>query len=397
MLPEFFEFYNPTRIIFGNNLSLDCGNEIESLGISTLGIVTDKGILGTGLVDKIKNAIAEKTGIKVPGVYSDVPENSSVKTVEAGAKLFNEWGCDGILAIGGGSVIDTGKAINILISEGGDLCEDYMGAQTLTKPLKPLVVMPTTAGTGSEVTMVAVIYKEDENLKVPFTDKFLLPALAVIDPVLTLTLPPKFTAGTGMDALTHAMEAIVGIQSSPMSDALAFEAIKLIKNNLLIAIKDGNNLEARGNMLIASTLAGIAFSHSMVGCVHGMSHTCGGLFHVPHGVANSILLPYGLLYNLEAAKEKIARIAGVWGIPDSSPILNKPDTTIMAIGLIEDIKNFQKELNAACGLPFRLRDVGIKEEDLQSIAEGTVLDGTSFYNPREVTAEDILTVLKEAY
>lgn len=390
MLPEFFEFYNPTKIIFGNNLSLDCGTEIESLGISTLGIVTDKVILSTGMVDKIKDAITEKIGIKVPGVYSDVPENSSVSTVEKGSELFKEWSCDGILAIGGGSVIDTGKAINILISEGGNLCEDYMGAQTLTRALKPLVVVPTTAGTGSEVTMVAVIYKEDENLKVPFTDKFLLPSLAVLDPVLTVTLPTKLTAATGMDALTHAMEAIIGIQSSPMADALAFGAIKLIKNNLLVAIKEGNNLEARGNMLIASTLAGMAFSHSMVGCVHGMSHTCGGLFHVPHGVANAILLPYGLLYNLEVATEKIAEISRVWGIQKDEPEL-------MARALIEDIKNFQKELNAACGLPFKLRDMGIKEGDLQSIAEGTVLDGTSFYNPREVTAEDILMVLKEAY
>jgi alcohol dehydrogenase class IV len=176
-----------------------------------------------------------------------------------------------------------------------------------------LVVIPTTAGTGSEVTMAAVVYDKENKVKMSFTDKFLLPSLAVLDPEMTLSLPPKMTASTAMDALSHAIEAYVDLQWSPVSDALAAGAIDLIFNNIVQATKHGEDLEARGALLVASNMAGIAFSHSMVGCVHGMAHSVGGICRVPHGVANAILLPHGMEYNFEEVMDKLAKLAPIMG------------------------------------------------------------------------------------
>lgn len=390
MLPEFFEFYNPTKVIFGVGISNDFSSELSVLSFSRIFVITDKGVRQTGMVDKIINNLKEQN-FEVGGIFDEVPPNSELKVVKSVASLCKESSCDAILAIGGGSVIDTAKGANILVSEGGDLYQDYSGAHTLTHPLNPLIVIPTTAGTGSEVTMVAVIYNEDEHVKIPFTDKFILPNLAILDPELTISLPSKMTAATGMDALTHAIEAYVSVQASPLSDALAKQAIKMIKDNLVTVVKDGKNIEARSNMLIASCMAGIAFSHSMVGCIHGMAHACGGLFGVPHGVANTILLPYGMKYNLNEVNNKFAELAKIWDIDISGC-----DNIEASMKLIENIKELQQELNKICGIPVRLSEVGIKEENLEEIAQGTVNDGTSFYNPREVLFEEIIKVLKEA-
>jgi len=240
--------------------------------------------------------------------------------------------------------------------------------------------------------MVAVIYDETNKEKLAFPDKFLLPNLAVLDPEMTISLPPKMTAGTGMDALTHALEAYVGIQASPISDAFAAGAIELIVNNLPRATENGNDIEARGAMLIASTMAGISFSHSMVGCVHGMAHATGGLFRVPHGIANGIYLPSGMEYNFEEIKTKLARLAPVMG--ESTAGLSEEKAARKAIDAVNTLR---EKLNRLGALPLRLRDVGVPEDGLADIAEGALNDGTSFYNPREVDPEALLPYIKKAY
>jgi len=391
MLPEFFEFYNPTRIVYGQGIASDFAAELDSLGVEKYFIVSDTIISDLGITKKVMDGLLS-AGIEVTGEFLDVPQDSEVSTVNGCAEQATASGAEGLIAIGGGSVIDTAKAANILISEGGDLIEDHSGAQTLTRPLKTLVVIPTTAGTGSETTMAAVVYDKENRVKTSFTDKFLLPSLAVLDPEMTLSLPPKLTASTAMDALTHAIEAYVDLQWSPVSDALALGAVELIFNNIVQATNHGEDLEARGALLIASTMAGIAFSHSMVGCVHGMAHSVGGLYRVPHGIANAILLPHGMEYNFDEARDKLAKLAPIMGEDISG--LSVEDEARKAI---EAVKKLTGALNKMGMLPLRLREVGVIEDGLLEIAEATVLDGASFYNPREVVAEEILVHLKNAY
>ena len=391
MLPEFFEFYNPTKVVYGVGIASDFKAELDTLGVEKYFIVSDKVISDQGLVKKVVDGLTS-AGITLTGEFLDVPPNSAIETVNACAEQSKSSGAQGLIAIGGGSAIDTAKAANILISEGGDLVEDYSGIHTLTRPLNPLVVIPTTAGTGSEVTMVSVIYDEKNKEKLAFSDKFLLPSLAVLDPEMTTSMPPGLTASTAMDALTHAIEAYVGTGCSPVSDIFAAGAVELIFKNILQATENGEDLEARGSLLVAANLAGTAFSHSMVGCVHGMAHATGALYHVPHGIANAILLTHGMEYNFDEIKEKLTKLAPFMGIEISG--LSVEDSAAKAI---EAVRSLTVRLNEMGALPLRLRDVGVPEEGLPELAEYAVNDGTSWFNPREVVAEEILLHLKNAY
>ncbi|MCD6586821.1 MAG: iron-containing alcohol dehydrogenase [Desulfobacteraceae bacterium] len=391
MLPEFFEFYNPTKVVYEDGVATDLKPELDIIGIKKYFIVSDHIINDLGLVDKVAGGLAE-AGFEVTGKYLDVAQDARLNDVQTCADQIKASGAEGIISIGGGSVIDTAKAANILFSEGGNLVDDYSGAHTLTRPLKPHVVIPTTAGTGSEVTMIAVIYDEENKEKLAFADKFLLPNLAVLDPQMTISLPFKMTAATGMDALTHAIEAYVGTQAAPISDAFAVGAIELIMKNIVTATKNGEDVEARGAMQIASTMAGISFTHSMVGCVHGMAHATGGLYRVPHGVANGIFLPFGMEYNFEEIKEKLARLAPIMGEDISG--LSEEEAARLAIAAV---RKLSKQLNDLDALPLRLRDVGVPEDGLEAIAEGAINDGTSFYNPREMDEEDLLPFIQKAY
>ncbi|MGB5985677.1 MAG: iron-containing alcohol dehydrogenase, partial [Desulfobacterales bacterium] len=344
-----------------------------------------------GLIDPIKKAL-EEAGFSITGVFYDVPQDASLEAVERISRDATGSGAQGLIALGGGSVIDATKAANFVFSKGGDLIEDYSGAATLTRPLKPLIAIPTTAGTGSENTLVAVIYDVANQTKLAFSDKYLLPDLAVLDPLMTQSMPPGLTASTGMDALTHAVESYVGIDASPHSEALAVEAIRLIFKYLAKATKKRDDLEARGGMLIAANMAGSSFSHSMVGCVHSMAHAVGGLTRVPHGVANAILLPHGMEYNFEVSKEKFARLAPIMGVNTTGMSVDQA-----ARGAIAAIRDLGRQLNDLGALPIRLRDAGVPEESLPAIAEAATEDGTVIYNPREVEAEEILIHLKNAY
>lgn len=391
MLPEFFEFFNPTKVVYQAGVTSDLKPELDLIGISKYFIVSDRPIHDCGIVQRVKEGL-EGAGCEVTGMYLEVTQDAVLKNVRECADMIIATGAEGIVAVGGGSVIDTAKCANILFSEGGDLVEDYSGANTLTRPLKPLIVFPTTAGTGSEVTKVAVIYDSENMEKLAFPDKYLLPNLAVLDPELTISLPPKMTAATGMDALTHAIEAYVGIEASPVSDAFAVGAIELVMKYLVAATENGDDVEARGGMLIAATMAGISFSHSMVGCVHSMAHACGAHFRVPHGVANSIFLPCGMEYNFEEIKEKLARLAPVMG-----ENISGLETDESARKVIAAVRKLTGRLNQLGALPLRLRDAGVPEDGLEAIAEGALNDGTSFYNPRPMDAEELLPFIRTVF
>ena len=391
MLPEFYQFHHPTKVMYGEGLVGDFAHELEELGVKNYFLVSDHVIDGLGMIQPIREGLAE-AGFRITGEFYDVPQDASVEAVESISRQAKDSGAEGLIAVGGGSVIDATKAANFLFSEGGDLIADYSGAATLTKPLKPFIAIPTTAGTGSENTIIAMVYDAANQTKLAFADKYLLPDLAVLDPLMTRSLPPGLTASTGMDALTHAVESYVGIDASPHSEALAIEAIKHIFKYLVRATKEGNDIEARGGMLIAANMAGSAFTHSMVGCVHSMAHAVGGLTRVPHGVANAILLPHGMAYNFEVSKDKFAKLAPAMGVDITGMTVDAA-----ARAAIAAVRDLGRQLNDLEAIPTRLRDAGVPEESLPAIAEAATEDGSVIYNPREVEAEEILVHLKHAY
>lgn len=384
MLPEFFQFYLPTKVLFQAGISKDFSNELSELNLSRILFLTDSYWVHQSQTQSIFAGL-KNAGIESIEVFSDIPPNSEVKVVKKAAELGARINADAVIALGGGSVLDTAKAANILLSHGGDLLNDYSGAQTILSPLKPLIAIPTTAGTGSEVTKAAVILDEENSAKLSFVDRYLYPTLAILDPELTLSMPPKLTAMTGMDALTHAIEAYTSLEQNTFAQALSLRAIELIYQNLQKAVEEGNNLEARSAMMAASNMAGVAFDHSMVGVVHSMSHAVGAISHVPHGLANSILLPWGMEYNFEVSQDSYAELGKAFGIEKS------------AKKVIEEVRKMRSTFKKSCGLPDSLKEAGVKEENLPAIAELAVADGSSFYNPREVVEEDVLESLKKAF
>ena len=386
---DFFEFQMGTRVLYKPGLVDDIGNEVEGLGSKRAFIVADAGVAQAGLLDHVRGGL--ERAVEVVGVFTDVPSDSEVATVEQVAAQARDAGADLLVAIGGGSPIDTAKAVRILLTEGGDL-RDYEGANLLTRPLTPMIAIPTTAGTGSEVTWAAVIHDQQTGIKLHFISPVLAPTLAVLDPEMTRSLPPRLTAATGIDALSHAIEAFVGKGNNPITDSLALQAIDMISNNLRAATHSGDDMEARGQMLVASCIAGIAFSSGIyganVGIVHAMAHMVGAHSHVHHGTAIAILLPHGMRFNSSVVPNRYSRIARSMGVNAGG----RPEMEV-----IEDGVAAVAALVAECGLPTRLRDVGVSEDDIPALAEATTVEGAIFTNPRSVSAEEAAEVLQAAW
>jgi alcohol dehydrogenase class IV len=386
VLPQLFEFYVRPRILYGPRSVREVGFEAQKLHGARAVIVTDEALRRNGLAQRVVDGLAG-SGVALAGIFDAVPPNSEVRVVEEGAAYARAEGCDLLIALGGGSVLDTAKAMNLLLSEGGALL-DYEGAGLLTRPLQPLIAIPTTAGTGSEVTIAAVIRDTTQGLKLEFNSPFLMPDVAILDPELTFSLSPGLTAATGMDALTHAIEAYVSTGAQPISDALALGAIKLVAANLLRAVRQGNDPEARGSMLLASNMAGIAFSNTLLGIVHAMAHPCGGRFGVPHGVANSVLLPYGMEYNLPACAGRLAQTAAALGV--ETPGMD--DETAARAG-IEAVRQLARD----CGLPARLSETGVPRDGLAQMAADSQGDAMMFTNPLYAGEEEVLALYERAY
>jgi alcohol dehydrogenase class IV len=380
-----FVFWSPTKIVFGEKTALDVAIEVENLKCKKALIVTDRDLVrSTDIPARIKKAL----GNLCVGVFSDVEPDSGIHIVNQGAKHGMELGADCIVSVGGGSAIDTAKGIAILLKEGGKL-QDYAGFQMLTRPQTPHVVIPTTAGTGSEVTYVAVIKDHEKGRKLIFGDYHIIPNVAILDPKMTEGLPPKLTAATGMDALCHAVEALHSLQREPIADGTALHAIRLIKEFLPKAVDHGEDMMARGQMLIAANLAGISFSNSQLGMVHALAHSVGAKFKVHHGLANSILLPPCLKYNADACGEAYLDILSAMGV-DIRGISPDEAGDLLADKIIE----FTRRL----GLPQRLRDVGVPEEGLKECVELALSDGAIVYNPKCITdPTEVLKVYQEAW
>ncbi len=394
MAKPYYEFFCPVKVIAGSAALEHIPFELATLGAKRPMIITDKGVRSNGLLEPVELAF-ENTDSVISVVFDDVPPDSSLQTVRKAAELYRQNNCDAIIAIGGGSVIDTSKGVNILVSEGGDDLLKYSGAHNLPKPLKPFFVVPTTAGTGSEVTMVAVVSDLEKHVKLPFASYFLMPNAAILDPRMTATLPPHITAMTAMDAMTHAIEAYTCMASNPISDAYAFAAVKKVSENLLKVLDEPKNPEARLELAQASTMAGIAFSNSMVGLVHSLGHATGAVAHLPHGLCMSLFLPYVLEYNQDSISHKLAELllplAGA-EVYASTPADQRAKKSIQVIRQLRDV------LFERTKLPRTLKESGkVTEAQLDEIAVKALDDGSIIYNPREASIADLKAVLKKAW
>lgn len=393
MIPSYFEFFNPVKIISGTRAIDNLPFELETMGAKRPLVVTDKGVVGAGLLKILHQAFSDSE-ITIKAVFDRTPADSSLSAVKEIAGLYRACNCDSFIAIGGGSAIDTAKGANMAVTLDTDDLAKFAGVQVLNRPMKPFAVIPTTAGTGSEVTMAAMILDTDRNLKMAFTSGYLLPNLAVLDPRMTLTLPPLITAATGMDALAHAMEAYTGLQKNPISDAFSMAAIRLIAAMLPKAVEKADDPDVRIALANASTMAGIAFSNSMVGMVHSLGHATGGVCHVPHGIAMSIFLPHGLEYNLDKEPERIGEL--LLPMAGESVYFNCPKS-MRALKTIQAVRALQQKLRQFCTLPMTLKDAGVPRSKLDLIADKTLDDGALGFNPAAVDREDALKILIKAY
>ncbi|HHQ4694137.1 TPA: iron-containing alcohol dehydrogenase [Aeromonas veronii] len=393
-MSRYYDFFCPVKLLAGEQALEQLASELASLGARRPLLLTDKGVNATGLATLLANVLAEGE-LPVAAIWDEIPADSSTAVVERIAKRYAELDCDSLVALGGGSVIDTAKAANILASMGGEHLLDYSGAGCLTRPLKPLAVVPTTAGTGSEVTLVAVIKDEASGRKVPFTSPFLLPQLAVLDPRLTQGLPLNITAATAMDAMTHAIEAFIGTAKNPVSDALALMAVEKIASALPQIIHDPQNKLLRLQLAEGSTLAGMAFSNSMVGLVHALGHSLGARCHLPHGLCMNLFLPTVLDYNRPEVDNELARLllplVGAERFA-ATPAHQRAEATITAIRTLRDT------LWQAVKLPRTMSEAGVSDRSLLTeIRDLAVNDGALLFNRKDADREQLLTLLERAW
>ncbi len=393
MLPEYYEFMNSVKIISGKNAIENIPFELSNLSSKKPLILTTKSMVKYGQL-KIATDSMENSNIEIGSIFMDIPQDSSVEIVNEISKLYREKNCDSIIAMGGGSVIDTAKGVNILVSTDTHDLKEHMGLEILKGKLKPLIVIPSTSGTGSEATLVSVIADTSRDVKMEFISYNILPDVAVLDPRMTISLPAKLTASTGIDALTHSIEAFSGLQKNPLSNVYALTAIELIGNYLKPAVENGKDEEARLALANASLMAGVAFSNSMVGIVHAIGHSCGSVSNVAHSDAMTILLPHCMELNLSLCEEDYSRILLAFSGPE---IYSETPKEERGKRCIDEVRNYILDLNKISGLPIRLRDVGVKTEDFETIAETAINDGAAIVNPVEVTFDRVMEMLEKAY
>ena len=360
--------------------------EIKRLGLKKAFVSTDKDLIKFGVADKVLSVL-DKAGIPYV-VFSDIKPNPTVSNVNAGVKAFAESGADFILAIGGGSSIDTSKAIGIITNnpEFSDVVS-LEGVAPTKKKSVPIIALPTTAGTAAEVTINYVITDEVNEKKMVCVDPNDIPAIAIVDAELMYTLPKGLTASTGLDALTHAIEGLITKGAWEMSDMFEIKAIEMITRYLETAVFEPTNAEARNGMAVAQYIAGMAFSNVGLGVVHGMAHPLGAIFDIPHGVANALLLPIVMEFNAPAALDKYVEIAKAMKVYKEG--MSQEEAARAAVDAV-------RALSVRVGIPQHLSELGIKESDLDKLATATIADVCTPGNPREVTKEIILDLYKKA-
>lgn len=377
-------FYIPCVSLFGPGCSKEIGAQAKNLGAKKALIVTDEGLYKAGVADIIVNYLNE-AGVE-SYVFAGAEPNPTDKNVHDGVEKYNENGCDFIISLGGGSSHDCAKGIGLVTAGGGHI-RDYEGVNKSKVPMTPLVAVNTTAGTASEMTRFCIITNTDTHVKMAIVDWRCTPLIAIDDPRLMVAKPAGLTAATGMDALTHAVEAYVSTAANPITDACAEKAIRMIQQWLRQAVANGDNIEAREAMSYAQYLAGMAFNNASLGYVHAMAHQLGGFYNLPHGVCNAVLLPHVCEFNLIACPERFATIAELLGV-------NTEGLTVMEAGYagIEAIR----ELSHDVGIPSGLTELGVKEEDLAIMATNAQNDACMLTNPRKASHAQVVEIFKSA-
>ena len=378
----------PRILIAGLGASEQVGEESRKLGVKKGLVVTDSAIVKMGLLDGIKQALARS---KVSfAIFDQVLTEPTADFVYEGLKAYRYDGCDFLLAVGGGSPIDTAKAIAVMETNPGSI-EDFMGMGKIPKKGRPVIAVPTTAGTGSEVTPFTIITDTRRDVKMLIDSPFLTPEIAIVDPQLTLTLPPGVTAATGIDALTHAIEAYVSVKAQPMSDIFCLSAIGLISSNLRMAWTNGDDIEAREKTMLGALQAGIAFSNSSVALVHGMARPIGAYFHVSHGASNAALLGAVMEFSVDGNPTRYAHIARAMG----EDVYGLSDLEAARRGA-EAVKKLIKDIKIPS-----LRELGVDKEELDKLAPemsaDAIASGSPANNPRQATKEEIIELYRVAY
>jgi len=381
-----FSFTGAKKIVFGRDSFKQLGEHIKELGAKKPLIVVDKNLAEAGFQQKI-NDVCDAIKLKyIP--YDRVVAEPPLELADEAAEVARKEKADCVVGIGGGSAMDVAKAVAVIAVNKGK-AKDYLGLNNVPGPGLPKIMIPTTAGTGSEVTFTSVFLRKDLNKKEGMNSPYLYPELALLDPILTLTVPPAVTATTGVDALCHAVESYISINASPMSEMVSLEAIGLIAENLRTCVHDGLNIDARENMLLGSLYAGLGLANAGVTAVHSLSYPLGGRFGIPHGLANTILLPAVMRFNLPGVIEKCAMIADVMG--EYVDDLSLRDAAQLAVGAIED-------LILDCNIYDSLETLGISPEDFPELVEVAMTVARPLANnPRKVTAADAIEIYEDAY
>jgi len=379
-------FSFPTTIYFGVGAVYELPQYLKDLGIKKPLLVTDPGTIKTDVFPKVEKILKDSgTGF---GLFSQVHPNPLDSDIQKAVDVYKEEGCDGLIGLGGGSALDASKMVQVIAGHGGRV-NDYDistgGNQNIKGPLPPMVAIPTTSGTGSEVGSCSVITSVELGRKFLVCSPLLIPSIALLDPELTMGMPAGLTAGTGMDAFTHCIEALSVKDFHPMCDAIALKGIEFVAKYLEVAVKEPDNIEARGYMQLAAMMGAVSFQKDL-GAAHSLSHSLSAVCHVPHGLANAICLVPVMKFNKKNCLEEYAEVAACFGINTFD--MSREEATEKAIEAVADLKK-------RIGIPDKLSDVGVKEKDLEELTEKAFLDGCHQSNPRSCTREDLKELYRE--
>lgn len=378
-------YYLPTRNVFGEGAVKDCGQLMSSLDAKKCMIVTDAYLASTPMPGMIQE-ILKSSGVD-SYVFGGAEPNPTDLNVQKGVEAYRQWGCDSIISLGGGSSHDCAKGIGLVVSNGGKI-GDYEGVDRSKNDMIPLMAINTTAGTASEITRFCIITDTARKVKMAIIDWRVTPRIAINDPELMKGMPSSLTAATGMDALTHAVEAYVSTAANPLTDSAALMAIKMIYQYLPKAVANGDYMKARDKMAYAQYLAGIAFNNASLGYVHAMAHQLGGFYNLPHGVCNAILLPFVEEFNLIGNLNRFRDIAEAMG--ENIQGLSTGEAADKAIAAI-------RTLNKQLRIPSNLKELGVKPDDFEIMAENAKKDVCCLTNPRKATKEDAIGIFQRAY
>ncbi|BCL72479.1 alcohol dehydrogenase [Vibrio nigripulchritudo] len=377
-------FFIPTVNLMGAGCLNDAADSIQSQGFKKGLIVTDKVLNQIGVVKQVQDLLADRAVETV--VFDGTQPNPTIGNVELGLELLTENDCDFVISLGGGSPHDCAKGIALVAANGGKIA-DYEGVDQSAKPQLPLIAINTTAGTASEMTRFCIITDEERHIKMAIVDKHTTPLISVNDPELMLAKPSSLTAATGMDALTHAIEAYVSTAATPITDAVAIKAIELIQAHLRTAVSNGEDIEAREQMAYAQFMAGMAFNNASLGYVHAMAHQLGGFYDLPHGVCNAVLLPHVQKYNAQVCPGRLKDVAAAMGV-EVAQMTDEQG----AEAALEAIRALSKDV----GIPAGLEALGARADDIPVLAENALKDACGLTNPKQATHDEISSIFRAA-